>query len=225
MKVKPGKAVEQAEFTEKLAAKGAAAILESGRATGFVYLRRVFPLTSEAGHDSLYFYVSQKPPALDAPYDDSFDKAIGMTREQFLAKRVSLVEIVKAEIWSNVYMHGKIEKGDFVRIRSFSPPDGKTADYLRFVREYESKIRATLVKNGSVPGLHLWQVRFTDSVGHQFLDMAVHKDSESLYRSYGSQTKTFEETFPTGTTTLTFSSSASSGSAGVRLLRPGMAAR
>lgn len=199
LKTKPGKSADHREFSAKLAPKGAAAIINNGRATAYASLRRVFPTGNEAGHDFLYFYVSNTPPDLDAPPNDVFDKAIGMTQAEGVAKRASMSDLVKAEIWTSVYKHGALQTGDFVRIDYLDPPQDKHPDFLAFQREYESKMRETLVKSGAVPGLHMWGLSLTpEAAPYNYISMAVRKDSASLFRPLGSQTKTFADTFPTG---------------------------
>ena len=71
-----------------------------------------------------------------------------MSDTDYLANLASLRTSVKVEIWTDIYRHGAISEGDYVQIRYIDPPKGKASDYIEMTRQYDSAMRAALVKKG-----------------------------------------------------------------------------
>ena len=158
---------------------------------------RIFPSSHEVGHDVVYFYTLAAPPDYSKPGPDVFLKAIGMSAAEWLAKSRTYSDVVKMEAWSNVYSHGGISKGDVVRAGLADPPAGKTGDYLKYANEYESPMRAHMVKNGVASAMQTWRLLLApERAPYNFVNLASYAKGDGPFQPLPSRRKTFDAVHP-----------------------------
>jgi hypothetical protein len=120
-----------------------------------------------------------------------------MTREEWDAKRMALDETERQEVWTNVFRHGSLEKGDIVKLSFVNPPMGKTADYLDVMGEYESGVQAQYVQDGRLRSAGLWRLwNAREDAAYNFVRFEVYKDAAGLAAGLGNRQEVFRKAHP-----------------------------
>ena len=192
-KLKPGMTPVFEEYQKLIFGKGEPAQLRSDpEHLGAAMLRRVFPTGEAKDHDTLFLSFSAKPPRWGSPLSPEYLAAIGVTAAENTAKLNSYRTVVRSELWTDVYRHGALKKGDLVQIRFMKPPPGATESYLEVNAEYESEIRAQMVKQGVMNGQQLYRLwGATEQAHHTFVSLFAYPSSEALFKNWPSRIDLF----------------------------------
>jgi len=153
IKVQPGKFSEFMQFANGPGVKFVQAIVDSGELTASTFLRSVVPAGDEARCDFIQVDAFKGIPGgplskeqLAAVMQKS---GVGMTPEQFMAKRESLARLVSMEYWRTQISVGDIQKGDYLYINSMKVPN--MADYRKVEETVWKPMAEEWVKNGRMP--------------------------------------------------------------------------
>ena len=202
LKWMPGMAEEGRKFATEVSNKVAVARNNAGGTLiGQVRLYRVFPTGHEAGHDTLRLLFRSSPPDLGATGGTPAAQlaGTGLTPAEYAKKLAAFAENVKVEIWTDVFRHGSMSEGDFVRVSYVDPPKDLTAEYATFEREQSSGMAEELIKKGTIKGWDVWRLSLTpNSAPYNFVSVVVNKDSSDLFKSFGKQTEAYSAAHPTG---------------------------
>src|SRR6476620_6438850 len=157
IKVQPGKWSEFMEFSNGMATKVMQAAAENGDFSTATLLRSVLPSGEEARCDfiSVTSYRGAPPaPLTREQLQARIEKAgIGMTGDQFAAKRDVVSRLVSQEIWRSVISIGDIQKGDYMFVNF-----GRTSNmqnYLKFEDTVWKPMAEQWIKEGRMRG---WRV-------------------------------------------------------------------
>ena len=199
LKWKPGMIDEGQKFIKDVALKVAGnwATMDPNF-VGQVTMSRVFPTEHETGYDRLRILITSKPPDLaSSAVSVQYLQGIGMTPEAYAQKLGSFMETIKSEIWQSVYRHGSIKTGDFVELRFQDPPTGKGAEYQSYLRDWESAMRAGIVKAGPAKGMEAWRLQLTpDAASYNFVNLIVYPDSSSIFKGWGNRQEVLGKVHP-----------------------------
>ena len=157
IKVQPGKWSEFMEFSNGMATKVMQAAAENGEFSTATLLRSVLPSGEEARCDfiSVTSYRGAPPaPLTREQLQARIEKAgIGITGDQFAAKRDVISRLVSQEIWRSVISIGDIQKGDYMFVNF-----GRTSNmqnYLKFEDTVWKPMAEQWIKEGR---MRAWRV-------------------------------------------------------------------
>lgn len=196
---KPGMQQEGQRFITDVASKTAVNWLKADAdAVGQVTMSRVLPGGNEIAYDRLRLVMTNKPPTLGGGgQPGSYLEGTGLTPAEFTGKLNSFMTTVRTEIWQSIYRHGSIKQGDFVQVRMMDPPAGKTAAFLDYTKNYESAMRAQIVKDGPATGMEMWRLRLVpEEAADNFVGLVVYPNSEAVYKSFGNREALFRKVHP-----------------------------
>ena len=196
---KPGMQQEGQRFISEVATKTAHNWAKADpNAIGQVTMSRVLPGGNEIAYDRLRLVITNKPPELAGGVQPgSFLDGTGLTQAEYIGKLSSFMTTVRTEIWRSVYRHGSIKQGDFVQVRMMDPPAGKTTAFLDYTRNYESAMRAQIVKDGPPSGMEMWQLQLVpEEAPYNFVNLAVYPNSEAAFKGWGNREAAFHKAHP-----------------------------
>lgn len=199
LKDNPSASAEQVRTSAALGAKGAAANVREGASTGFLRMRRTFPSSHETGHDVLFVYFYAKPPNLTPSSNNNspFLKAIGMTADEWEAKSRSTSSIVKREIWSSVFQHGSIHKGDTIRLGQYDAKPGEVGAAHAYWRDWGSALRRTLVEKGIANAMQMFRLRLApESAPYDFVALEAYAKGDGPLHPWPSLQEAFLSVHP-----------------------------
>ena len=198
-KWKPGMREEGQLFIKNVAMKVAANQAKADPAfLGQVTMSRVHPSAAETGIDRLRLVITSTPPNLGATGTPAaWLDGTGLTPAQYSAKLASYMDSVKTEIWRSVFRYGSLQQGDFVTVSMADTPAGRTAEHLSYIRDYESAMRAQLVKDGAKKGLEGWRVLLAATAAdYDYVALTVNTDSDSVFKTFPSRSGLFQKVHP-----------------------------
>lgn len=199
-KWKPGMQAEGQAFLKDVPYKASLNWLKSEpSAVGQITMSRVLPGGSEISHDRLRLVVMSAPPDLSgrgSPGGAQHVESLGMSHAAYTAKLGSLMDNIRSEIWRSVYRHGSIQAGDYVRVLQFRVPGEMRPARLALLQNWESAMRAQIVKSGVTRAMESWTVWNGAEEDAYSVSLAVYPDSESAFKSFGGQQEVFLKAHP-----------------------------
>ncbi len=168
-------------------------------AAGQITMSRVLPGGGEIPYDRLRLVITTVPPDLGGARvpGPAYLEGAGMSPADYTAKLRSMMDVVKTEVWESAFRVGSVKPGDYVTLILTKPPAGKTADNLRYLRDWQSAMYAEIVKNGPATGIDAWQLRFvTGDYPYTFVTLIANPDSDSAYKGLPSRLEIFNKAHP-----------------------------
>lgn len=169
VKTKPGKTTEYKEFIAKNSVPLAKAQIQTGKLMGYGVAQVFTPSGVDADHNfmALYGYRSwdQMEPSDQVPdYIKEATKTLGFASPQdFRAKRTSLSDAVRSEIWRRVAgttptSDNAPKAGEWVVVSYIKTSPGKGADYDKIWKSYSLPLQEENAKAGKFKSYSMWSV-------------------------------------------------------------------
>jgi hypothetical protein len=157
IKVEPNKRAEFTQFTRDVATKWMQARADSGEIAAAFLLRPVLPSGSEQRCDYVSVTVFPGAPPEPAGLDHltaMLRKAgVGMSGEEFAARRNSVSHLVSSELWRTAISIGHVEKGDYAYANFMKVHD--VPAYMELEQSLWKPMAQAWIEQGS---LHGWVV-------------------------------------------------------------------
>ena len=130
VKTKPGQAAAYDAFRDSTIRKGSEGVVKSGAVSASISLRLVYPIAAQVGHDRVAISVYPGAPPEPQSILDTFHKNSGMSREEYLAKRSALDNVVAVHlIREDIVLGGTTKAGDYIRVSYLKIKPGSQAEY------------------------------------------------------------------------------------------------
>ncbi|MCC6341473.1 MAG: hypothetical protein IT166_04710 [Bryobacterales bacterium] len=154
IKVTPGKGPEYLQLARDATLKFMQARADSGEITSWVLLRSVIPAGAEARCDFATLTTHSGSPALPMNRESAaavFRKAgLGISTDEYVAKRNGLSRLVSTEIWRRALLTGHPEKGNYLYTNNMKVHNMK--EYAKFERDVWLPMAEEWIKEGGMTG-------------------------------------------------------------------------
>lgn len=154
IKINQGKVAEYLQFVQDATLKFMQARADSGEITSWVLLRSVIPAGAEAHCDFVALTTRSGSPVAPMSRESAgavLRKAgLGMSAEEYVARRDSLSRPVSTEIWRRSLLTGHPAKGHYIYTNFMKVHN--MPDYAKFERDVWLPMAEEWIKEGSMSG-------------------------------------------------------------------------